>query len=162
MYISATSGGGKRSSRFFRPLTRCARYASYVYISRFFRPLTRCTSLTIRKGMTLIPHHYSPNACEFTCPLCTGQCVVRETRFPQICWILGIFSKIPMRLPCPIRIVMPDYWRQSDITSVCYAHCSITDNPFYAIRSIMIPMSHDVRLATAQRPHHSHQLGRVG
>ena len=48
MYISATSGGGKRSSRFFRPLTRCARYASYVYISRFFRPLTRYASLTVQ------------------------------------------------------------------------------------------------------------------
>jgi len=34
--------GGERSSRFYRPLTRCARYANYVYISRFYRPLTRC------------------------------------------------------------------------------------------------------------------------
>jgi len=38
--------GGERSSRFYRPLTRCARYANYVYISRFYRPLTRCASLT--------------------------------------------------------------------------------------------------------------------
>ena len=71
-----------------------------------------------------------------------------SNRSVTLCWISGIFGKIPMRLPCPIRIVMPDYWRQSDITSVCYAHCSITDNPFYAIRSIMIPMSHDVSITT--------------
>ena len=38
--------GGERSSRFYRPLTRCARYANYVYISRFYRPLTCCASLT--------------------------------------------------------------------------------------------------------------------
>jgi len=40
--------GGERSSRFYHPLTRCARYANYVYISWFYRPLTRCTSLTWR------------------------------------------------------------------------------------------------------------------
>ena len=40
--------GGERSSRFYRPLTRCARYANYVYISQFYRPLTRCASLTKR------------------------------------------------------------------------------------------------------------------
>jgi len=38
--------GGERSSRFYRPLTRCARYANYVYISRFYCPLTHCASLT--------------------------------------------------------------------------------------------------------------------
>ena len=35
---------GERSSRCFRPLTRYARYDSYVYISRCFRPLTRYAS----------------------------------------------------------------------------------------------------------------------
>ena len=42
--------GGERSSQFYRPLTRCARYANYVYISWFSRPLTRCASLTQRPG----------------------------------------------------------------------------------------------------------------
>jgi len=38
MYIGAMSRGGERSSRFSRPLTRCARYATYVYILTVLSP----------------------------------------------------------------------------------------------------------------------------
>jgi WD40 repeat protein len=43
MYIECSKPRGEISSRFFRPLTRCDRYATLHLW--FFRPLTRCTSL---------------------------------------------------------------------------------------------------------------------